>query len=946
MLMQNRSRRFVAMCLFLVMLLPFFTSAVADDSQVKASAYYEDAVKLYNQQKYNDAVIQLRNALQQNTRLLPAIVLLGKTYLQTGNPAAAESAFDDAINAGADLSIVVIPRAQAFVAQFKQDLLLAERIPNGLPGQVLAELHTIRAQAALVTNNQKALSEELISAKAAEPDNADLIFLELTIALNKGEIVEAERLLRRLKILYPDQQNTLLAIASVSHKKGILEGALDEYSTLISAYPKNVEARIARVGLLFDLGRHNEAKPDIDMLVEQAASDPRVNYLKATKLEVEGDVNGRREALIEVVEVLDALDPGIVKVNPQFAMIGGMANFKLDKPEQARVYLENYIKMGGNDPDARTMLAKIYADAGEYRETLYLTEALLDQGRLNMELIKLTANAYHAIGEHRKAVVLLERITRLLSNSTALNVELALSRVKAGFSHQGIAELEALYISKDTRKYTAMPLAVTYLDVRQFDQAYTIARDLLKTEPENISYINLLGLVEVGRGNLELARKQFEQVLLSDPDSVSAHINLAKLDVDAGEFAPAIERLNRLAEKNRDNTQVMLELSRIHGGKGDVRKALNWARKAYKAAPESLFVNKNLIELLIATGDLRDAQSIALELEQQRPDNLNVLEINARVLEAQGEINQLRSHYREMAQLAALNPEWLVKIADYQASVTGDLEDASYTLFKALQENPDNLDARIMLTDIEVRLSRLESAQARAKAIITDHPDRDAGYLLLADTFMALQNYPQAIENYSKANDKNRQTGTLLKLYTAQRRNGELSAAYQSLADWLIERPGDRSVRTALAEYYLGTGSPDKAREEYVRLFKQGIETPGLLNNMANTLIKLNDLESALDYARKAHAIDASDPFINDTLGWVLTLRNQHEEGIGYLREAIIRASNNPEMRYHLAVNLAAQKRTRESIYELKTALDSNTDFDGREDARALLLRISNKAEN
>ncbi len=935
--------RIGAACLFFVMLLPLSTSALAEDKQATASAYYEDAIRLYNHEKYKEAVIQLRNALQQNTRLLPAIVLLGKAYLQTGNPAAAESAFDDAISAGADLSLVVIPRARAFMVQFKQELLLAERVPQGLPKHILAELHTIRAQAALQTNNQKALAEELANAQASGPDNADLIFLELTIALNKGEFVESERQLRRLKILYPDQRNTLLAIASITHRKGNLKAALDEYSALISAFPYNQEARMARVGILYDLGKHSEAGQDLEFLLERAASDPRVNYLKATRLEAEGDIDGQRESLLAALEVLDLLGPEIVLSNPQFSMIGGMANFKLDKTEAARIYLESYIKVGGNDPAARTVLARIYAKTREYRETLRLTEALLNEGRLNMELIKLTTNAYHAIGDHKKAMHLLERITRLLSNSTVLNVELALSRIKAGFSQQGIAELEALYINKDTRNYTAMPLAVTYLDVRRFDQAYGVASDLLENEPDNISYINLLGLVEVHRGNLKQARKQFEQVLLRDPDSVGAHINLAKLDVGAGQFEPAIKRLNRLAEKNRDNTQVMLELSRAHARKGDVREALNRARNAYKAAPESLSINRNLIELLIATGDLKEASLVSLELEQRVPHNLHVLEVSARVLKAQGKINQLRSHYRDMAALAALNPEWLVKIARYQAIDTGDLGDASYTLFKALQENPEYLDARILMTDIETRLNRLGSAQDRAKAIISDHPDMDVGYLLLGDIYTAQQNYPQAIENYSKANDKNRKTGTLLKIYIAQRRNGELSTAEQSLTAWLADYPNDYVVRDALGEYYLSTGSPEKARQQYARLLKNGIETPHLLNNMAYTLIKLNDLKSALEYARKAHAKDSSDPFINDTLGWILTLQNQHEEGIGYLREALTRASNNPEMRYHLAVNLAGQKRTREAAFELKATLESKLDFDGRKEANDLFLKISNE---
>jgi hypothetical protein len=45
--------------------------------------------------------------------------------------------------------------------------------------------------------------------------------------------------------------------------------------------PDQLEARLARVGLLFDLKRDAQALPDLDYLHAHQAADPRGNYLRA-----------------------------------------------------------------------------------------------------------------------------------------------------------------------------------------------------------------------------------------------------------------------------------------------------------------------------------------------------------------------------------------------------------------------------------------------------------------------------------------------------------------------------------------------------------------------------------------------------------------------------------------------------------------------------------------
>src|SRR5690606_1967299 len=70
--------------------------AAADVDEKRAAAFFEDAVKRYKAGEYEAAIIQVKNALQQNPKLLPAMALMGEIYVATGDGAAAETALKEA----------------------------------------------------------------------------------------------------------------------------------------------------------------------------------------------------------------------------------------------------------------------------------------------------------------------------------------------------------------------------------------------------------------------------------------------------------------------------------------------------------------------------------------------------------------------------------------------------------------------------------------------------------------------------------------------------------------------------------------------------------------------------------------------------------------------------------------------------------------------------------
>jgi Flp pilus assembly protein TadD len=94
--------------------------------------------------------------------------------------------------------------------------------------------------------------------------------------------------------------------------------------------------------------------------------------------------------------------------------------------------------------------------------------------------------------------------------------------------------------------------------------------------------------------------------------------------------------------------------------------------------------------------------------------------------------------------------------------------------------------------------------------------------------------------------------------------------------------------------------------------------------------------------ARRAQQLAPDVPQINDTLGWILVENGEAEAALPYLREAVARQSDDPSLRYHLAVALHRLGRDVESAQELQIAVQQyDVDFAERSEAESLLDRLA-----
>jgi cytochrome c-type biogenesis protein CcmH/NrfG len=143
----GQGARFAAGVWFAVCLTLSGYAPIAVATPEQAAKFYENAVRRHEKNDVAGAIVQLKNAVQQDPKMLAAHILLGKLLLQQGDAAAAETTFEQALRLGVDRSEIAVPMARAVLQLGKPDKVLQGIGPDALPPGPRVELLIIRGHA-------------------------------------------------------------------------------------------------------------------------------------------------------------------------------------------------------------------------------------------------------------------------------------------------------------------------------------------------------------------------------------------------------------------------------------------------------------------------------------------------------------------------------------------------------------------------------------------------------------------------------------------------------------------------------------------------------------------------------------------------------------------------------------------------------------------------------
>ncbi len=898
-------------------------------SEEEARARLEKAQEYQRAGDIRAAIIEYKNALQENPDLARARWLLGSLYLTMGDAGAARKELERARELGLDEPGLDKALATARILQgaFKEALELAEASPTADSDP---DWLALRGEALLGLGRTEAAGESFSRAIELRPDHGPARRGLARIKIVQGELEGARQEVEAaLASAETDLQTWLL--------KGELELSLQRLEEAERAFRKAIEinehSAVARLGLarvLIAQRKTDEAAKAIDAVAGSDSNDPRVNYLRALIARQRNDLGSALDSLRKVLAVAPEHEPSL--------LLAGQIHYLRREFEQAAALLGRYVKRVPANIAARKLLAAVQIELnqpGQAIETLSPAESAAPD---DPQVLSLLGTAYMRLREFDKGTEYLERASEQAPDAAPIRTQLAISHLVRGEDEAAIEELETAIEADPSFSRADFLLVLTHLRKREFDQALAAARRLAEKRPDSPQARNLVAAALEASGDLEAARAAYRKAGELAEDFLPAKLNLARLDLREGKIDAARTGFEAVLKIAPDNPTALVALARIASAKQQPDKALELLEQARTRNPKAIQPRLILTAYYLRQQRRDKALELAREAQAISPRHPAANLLLGRALLANGESAEAERILTELTRRLPDSADAHFQLALAHAQ-RGNLDGARAELTRTLELRPGNVNAQATLSRVELQAGNHDRALELAAAVRKQAPDSALGWILEGDIRLARSEPEAALAAYRKAFAKSASTATVLRLAAALRRGGDQAGALRELERWVDANPDDATARLVLASTRHRAGDKARALKDYEAVIERQPGNVVALNNLAWLYYERKD-PRALELAKRAYDRFAERAEIIDTYGWLLVEDGQVEQGLKLLERAVDRAPDNPDIRYHRAAALARSGEREQARAELEALLGQTARFSERGAAEALLEEL------
>ncbi len=878
------------------------------------------------------AVIQLKNALQNNPDLAEARFLLGKALLEDGNATAAEIELRKAadLKYPADQLVPLQARALLALGQTKKVVDDLGKVQlTSTEGK--ADLNTTLGRAWLSLGKTDAAQAAFSEALSAVPNFGPAVFGQARIKAANRDFDAARTLLDSVLEKNPAFIEALQFKGDILAVQGKSDESGEAYRKILETKPDYLPAHASLIARHLESGKLDEAGKQFEAMKKIAPSHPQTTYVQAELLFREKKFKEAREAIQQHLKSLPESLQGL--------QLAGAIEYEFQSYATAERYLQDVLSKAPELGLARRMLIATYLRSRQPEKALSALQPILDKIDNNSNLLALAGEVFMQNGDADKAETYFAKAAALDPENQAKLTSVALSQLAQGETETATRELEKI-ASTDTGIKADLALIASHLRARKFDQALKAIDALEKKQPDNPLTDNLRGSALVGKRDIGGARQSFEKALSKNAGYFPAAASLARLDIADKKPEEAKKRFEGVLAKDPKNTQAWLALAELlarSGGKPEEVAAL--IDKAVAANPADVPARLALINLHLGTKDAKKAVSAAQDALVALPDNPAILDAEGRAQQAAENYNQALSTYGKLATLTPTSPHPYLRMADVHMAAKNK-EAALQSLRKALSVKPDSIEAQRGLMMFDLEAGRINDAVARARNIQKQHPENVAGYLLEGDAYALGKSWKEAANAYRSGIRKTSSPDVAIKLYAVLVAQNLPAEADKFAEGWMKDHPADGRFRLYVAETATARKDYASSIKHYKFLLDKQPDNPALMNNLAWVMGQAKD-PKAIELAENAYKLAPEQPTIIDTLGTLLVAKGDVDRGLELLKKADSLAPKNPTIKLNFAKALIKAGKTPEARKELEEIISLGEKLPAANEARTLLQGLN-----
>jgi len=899
---------------------------------VAKTNYYEEALQAYNQKDINSAFIQIKNALRENEKNLPAKILLAQILIEKKAYAVAEQELNDAIAQGADYNLLIEPLGRSMLLQgkFEQVLLLDQKTSLYQQGRVDFDLIKAQAYRALKKVDQAVLLYNDILSRDKNNVQAMLGLVAIDIYLTNFE--KAKPLLEKVKLIEPKNSKLWQLKGMIARRKGDTANAILflEKSALLE--PDNIVTLRDTASAYIELKKYKEAHKLIDKVLLIAPKDPQAQLMKSALLKNLDQNKLADQVLVELSNQLSSIDESYLLSQPQLLLIDAMSSYTQKKWQEAKTKFKLYLNSEPEDKDISSvvLLADTYSQLNDSEMAMQLLSTYENKLVENKDYALVLAGLYLKNKKTFKADYLLNQLRKKYGDDERLLIFSAQVLTESGRPDKALQLLENSNVTKGSNYIETLTLLS--LQLGDYKKSLQYITSLTEKEPDNTKYLLLYSRILLQINQKTKAQAIVEKLYKNHPQDKAVRFSYALLKSSLGQDKEAKQILNDIVTENPSDNEAWFALAQIEYDLGNMQKTEEILTQLSNIAESKLEALYKLALIKFEYQQYDESLGFANRLLKNNRLDVNVLILKSKNLIALNKFDEAKHQLNIITGLVNDDAPRLLALSRLQRKVQ-NYDAAEYSLQQALKLAPNALPVIIDNIKLKLQLKKVKEAESLlVKALKGEYKNNIFLTILKGDLALIKNNTNDAFEYYISAlNQDDENVIALIKLSQISNKKPLINKFTQFLSALVEKKPELNFQRHTLADHLLNYKKYEQAKYHYQILLTKNIPVNkrGLaLNNLANIYIRDKSYTAAIELSKQAKQALGPVPQVIDSLGWALVLSGDLNKGLEYLRQAYTRSSTSPDIQYHIAYALVQLKRIEEARKLLKSLLALPHDFD------------------
>jgi tetratricopeptide (TPR) repeat protein len=513
------------------------------------------------------------------------------------------------------------------------------------------------------------------------------------------------------------------------------------------------------------------------------------------------------------------------------------------------------------------------------------------------------------------------------------------------------------------------------------DRAAALFKKMLVNSPNSVEILNAAALEEINLSHFDEGLALLERAIALDPNNRMAMEAKARVLSEKGDFSTALTIYGKLLNENPDDEDLLDAMVQIFVAREDFVPAERLIHTFLQKNPGSEYALFRLGMIQRASGRVQEARKTLESLLDSIPDSYQAAAQLARVYDDLGEKAKALELYEWLAR-STNNPNyhWILALMYTEMKRFDDAIRAFENLEKT---KPLDDQTKLMMLSVKAHQQvDLKNVQLELQKMVAKSPENESIKVILAEVYQMDGKDDEALGILSRIDRKDRNyteaLSSRLKLLLQTKKTDDLRELLDSIdvGQLTFEKNSERQPRlfAEIGYYYSKIGefakahsaldkgqklSPKNDQLQYMRglVFEKENKTEQAVNAM-EAVILLNPkhapalnfvgyslaeqgvkLEKAENYIRRALAENPDDPYMLDSLGWVLFRRGRLQDALTELskaqealpRESIVASHlgdvylrlgkpNEARRLFKMALELGPDKESEREVLENKIA--------------------------